>query len=746
MRRAFRCCTWPWLLWLGGALILGFSGCGREVTGPVVREPVAPTNLPKTAEVSADSNACMACHKEVFQSWEHSHHAWAQRAIDPAMDGKAFRVGKQADGIDQWEFSGGEDPTLGWQHGGQQILGKPTMAIGKVPLVQYLVPTEQGRYQVPGMAWDVAREEWFSIFGSEQREPKEWGHWTQRGMNWNSQCAWCHMTDFRKGYTPETDSYQSTWAKPSIQCAQCHGPAVSNPAPGACLVARPAKLSPRVQMDNCASCHARRGELDENFRAGADFHNHFQLALPSQPGLYYADGQQRDEVYNFTSLLLSKMGHAGVTCLDCHDAHSGKTKLPVENNALCMSCHGPGSITGGKTAVRIQPTEHMFHAAGTPGGRCVDCHMRQTPYMGRDWRHDHGFHVPDPLLTKELGIPNACNQCHGDKTVDWAIGHVDTWYGKKMQRPERERTRAVAQAQAGDVNAIENLLAVYPKTEIGAWKATILRLMAPWATRPDVAKLAQNSAVDADPLVRTAAAVLLGAHPSEPSHAGILQTLRADPIKAVRVEAAWSSLEAVAQDTPVAREIEAWIRQSADQPGGALRHARWMMKQGDHAAVEAAFRRAIVWDATSALPRREFSVYLAGRGRLEESVSYLEEAMPIEPDSAEIPYLLALAKAELGQPDAAEKALREAIRRDPTFARAQYNLGLLLVASGQVDSALAALREAEKNDPISPDAPYARATIHAQRGEIPQAKEAAREALRRDAACQPAQELLQALP
>ena len=39
--------------------------------------------------------------------------------------------------------------------------------------------------------------------------------------------------------------------------------------------------------------------------------------------------------------------------------------------------------------------------------------------MARDPRHDHGFTIPDPLLTKELGIPNACNRCHADKTVDW---------------------------------------------------------------------------------------------------------------------------------------------------------------------------------------------------------------------------------------------------------------------------------------------------------------------------------------
>ncbi len=29
--------------------------------------------------------------------------------------------------------------------------------------------------------------------------------------------------------------------------------------------------------------------------------------------------------------------------------------------------------------------------------------MTNTTYMGRDPRRDHGFHVPDPQLTKEHG-------------------------------------------------------------------------------------------------------------------------------------------------------------------------------------------------------------------------------------------------------------------------------------------------------------------------------------------------------
>ena len=53
--------------------------------------------------------------------------------------------------------------------------------------------------------------------------------------------------------------------------------------------------------------------------------------------LYYADGQQRGEVYIWGSFLQSKMYANGVTCSDCHNPHSGK--LRAEGNGLCATCH-----------------------------------------------------------------------------------------------------------------------------------------------------------------------------------------------------------------------------------------------------------------------------------------------------------------------------------------------------------------------------------------------------------------------
>ena len=67
-----------------------------------------------------------------------------------------------------------------------------------------------------------------AVFGDEQRRPGEWGHWTGRGMNWNSMCAHCHFTEFKKNYDPASDRYASTWREHGVGCAQCHGDLPAN--------------------------------------------------------------------------------------------------------------------------------------------------------------------------------------------------------------------------------------------------------------------------------------------------------------------------------------------------------------------------------------------------------------------------------------------------------------------------------------------------------------------------------------
>ena len=76
--------------------------------------------------------------------------------------------------------------------------------------------------------------------------------------------------------------------------------------------------------------------------------------------------------------------------------------------------------------------------------------------MARDPRRDHSFNSPDPAMSLELKIPNACTMCHKDKDDQWAARVVEQYYGKtpKMAR-YRDRTRAVQWAYDGDSRALD---------------------------------------------------------------------------------------------------------------------------------------------------------------------------------------------------------------------------------------------------------------------------------------------------
>ena len=48
--------------------------------------------------------------------------------------------------------------------------------VGVEPLRQFLVRAAGGRFQVTEIAYDPSRDDWFDIFGEEDRKPGEGGH------------------------------------------------------------------------------------------------------------------------------------------------------------------------------------------------------------------------------------------------------------------------------------------------------------------------------------------------------------------------------------------------------------------------------------------------------------------------------------------------------------------------------------------------------------------------------------------
>ena len=694
----------------------------------------------------AGSASCRECHAEAHQKWAGSHHAEAERLVQTNRDRTAFDPAR--------EFKHGTQKTfVQWHNGFAQIAGlglshqwetnSVARVIGEDPLRQFLIAFPGGRFQVQEASYDPRSNEWFNVFGAEDRQPGEWGHWTGRGMNWNSMCAACHNTRVQKNYDAASDSYHTTMSEPTVSCEACHGPLKAHVEwqkkyGGTNDPAFP-KLSREQVFNMCESCHARRADLTGDFVPGDKFDDHFELATADASELFYPDGQIHDEDYEATAFLGSKMQHAGLTCLDCHPRSLHMAKL--HGNALCMQCHKGGF----PKAPAIIPTEHSHHADGSAGNECANCHMPQTVYMQRHSRHDHGFTIPDPLLTKQFGVPNACNRCHADKSTDWSLTNIIAWYGDKMQRHTRERAQIIARARNGEESSRTNLVRLLQTEEIPYWRAVAANLLGGWVIDPNVTAALLQGLNDTNAMVRSACVRSLAPLVDDESVAKALQPKLADPLRNVRIAAALALRATLDLNSPAAADLKRFLEINADQPAGQLQLGAFEIARGNLTNALGYFQTAVKWDPYSPGIRHELAIVFSQLGRMPDAVAQLEEAVKLAPKDAEFHYKLALALNESGDTNRMLTELESAVQCDPRHARAWYNLGLARSTRGDETGALAALVRAESGDPADPRAPYARATVLARMGKTAEARLAARRALELDPNFSAATALLQQL-
>jgi tetratricopeptide (TPR) repeat protein len=378
--------------------------------------------------------------------------------------------------------------------------------------------------------------------------------------------------------------------------------------------------------------------------------------------------------------------------------------------------------------------------------------MPETTYMQRHARRDHGFTIPDPLLTKEHNIPNSCNRCHADKTADWALEACNKWYGDKMNRPTRTRAEWVAQARVGTAGAHTNLLKMLAEEKNPFWRAVAVNLLRGSIREPGVLVALQAAAKDPSDLVRGMAARSLGANepdrsgPNTLTPPGVLPPeLLDDPSRSVRIDAAWGLRRTIDPDSRAGSELLHYLDFNRDQPTGLTQWATYLEDRGDGPGALAAFKLAVDWDHGSAPLRSNYAIALSMAGRQEEAVNQLSEAVKLAPREAQLRYTYALALNEVNRAAEARTQLEQAVQLDPQFGRAWYNLGLARNAANEPQPALEALARAEALDPQNAEAPYAAATILAHLQRFHEAADAAQRALKIDPNYREAADLLRML-
>ena len=700
-----------WVPLLGVAALLAlllaavrFLRTGEAPEPRTVAPAPVPTAMPGDLEL-VGSGACARCHAAEYASWQGSQHAVAMQVADEkTVLGDFSDAGFRHQGVTS-RFFRRDGQFLVSTDGPDGKTGEFEIryTFGVYPLQQYLVELEGGRLQALSIAWDARPEaeggqRWFHLYPGERIAHDDELHWTQRQQNWNHMCADCHSTNLQKNYDDATGTYDTTWSEISVGCEACHGPgsahvvlaerAATDGRPleasgltaklderrGAAWTIDPAtgnatRSAPREsdrEIEVCAQCHSRRGQFSNAYQPGELLLDHYRPALLDE-GLYHPDGQQRDEVYNWGSFLSSRMYAMGVTCGDCHDPHTGRLRAP--GNDICAQCHA---------ASRYDQAGHHFHQPGTPGAACASCHMRTETYMVVDPRHDHSFRIPRPDLSANLGVPDACNQCHADRPAKWAADAIRQWY------PERKPgfqgfAEAFAAADRADPSATIALTQVAANHEESAIaRASALRRLA--RTPGENALNAAEAALD-DPsaLVRAAAIEVFDVVP--PAQRRAVLPLLADPSRTVRMQAA-RALAALPTATFDAAAVEAFgraageyvaaERHNADRPEHRTNLGGFLAERGDFAAAESEFRAALRLDARYTPAWANLADMLRAQGRETEAESTLREGIATLPADATLHHALGLSLVRQQRSDEALRELRRATELDPDNARFRY--------------------------------------------------------------------------
>jgi Flp pilus assembly protein TadD len=751
-----------WRLWALAlaAVVLAASSLGGKGM------PDGATDTPPATFVGAES--CGSCHAAEAKSWRGSHHALAMaHASEASVLGDFDNATFEHFGV-RSRFFRDSGKYLVETDGadGKLATFEIKYTFGVEPLQQYLVAFPDGRLQALPIAWDSrpkakGGQRWLHLYPDEAIGAGDELHWTKIAQNWNFMCASCHSTNLHKNYDAFADKFATTYSEIDVGCEACHGAgsrhvdwaqrgADAAGAPDVGLVVRfderananwtrnegapsPHRATPpaevRKEVETCGLCHARGAELKEDWIPGHVL-SETHLVTPIERQLYSADGQMVDheETYNYVPFKQSRMYAVGVTCSDCHDPHSAKLRTTVAET--CLSCH----------AAELATPAHSHHEKADPPLDCASCHMPARDYMVVDVRHDHSFRIPRPDLSVALGTPNACNDCHKDKTALWAKTAVEQWFGP--QRKGYQTYAPAFHAAWGDAVDAATLLreATRPEASPAVARASALAELAAYPS-PQTLESARKALADLDPMVRIGALAALEPAPTDRT-LPLVAPLLADPALAVRLAAVSLLATASPADLPEAyrgafakavEEFEATQKFNADRPEARATLAGFYARRGrlDDAAQQydaalklnplfspAAIGLAEIYsrrgDGAKALYVLQSAAASGGGGavhhalglqlvrakRYDEALAELKRAVDLSPEDARFAYVYAVALNSLGQRDKARAELDRALALHPGD---RDLLSGAIAFSRDAGDAGATLRFAERLSAVVPD-------------------------------------------
>jgi predicted CXXCH cytochrome family protein len=434
---------------------------------PVIWHGYSGTRAGKADEDYVSSKACIACHGDHYASWARTYHSRMTQDVDVSSVQGDFKHDNTLD----YE---GVHATMTERNGSffmnLQMPDKTSRSyqiertVGSRRIEQYLTKEEGGYMRLP-LAYDLVNRRWMSLNGSFFYPDNDnfFQHWS----TWDGNCVFCHNVKAQPHLNFQTKKYSTEVAELGIACGSCHGAGAAHADAAASpftrtywrlsptadrLITNPKKLSSERSTMVCGHCHGQRvpepfdriqqilGNGDP-FNAGEDLAAYYRpVTRDTKVGSYsfsnrfWSDGSPRLTAYEYQGLVRSRCFTDGVpgnriNCLSCHSMHEGDAagQIKPENRTdqPCLVCHE--KYRGAEALV-----QHTGHLAESTGSRCYNCHMPRVVFGVMSVHPTHDITNPDPELTVTQSIPNACNQCHLDKSVNWAIAASKKWWPKRF--------------------------------------------------------------------------------------------------------------------------------------------------------------------------------------------------------------------------------------------------------------------------------------------------------------------------
>lgn len=418
------------------------------------------------------SNKCVSCHTDHHASWAKTYHSrMTQEARPESVQGDFERdntfeyMGVKArmekrDGLFSMNLTYPDSRT-------QSFTIERT--VGSRRIEQY-VTKQDGQYIRLPLAYDLVNRRWMSLNGSFFYPDGE--NYFQHVAKWDANCVFCHNVKAQPNFDKERGRFDTEVTELGIACGSCHGQAADHAEEASSPVTRtlwrlfddsatkivnPKELSPERSMMICGHCHGQRvpepmGRIAEILAKGDPYDSGEDLSSFYSPvthetsigefsfaNRFWANGSPRLTAYEYQGILRSgcfvRGDHAErINCLTCHSMHDGdpKGQIKAENrtNRPCLECHQ-------EYEAPAELARHTGHAVDSSGSKCYTCHMPRVVYGIMSIHPTHDITVPDPQLTASQSVPNACNQCHLDKSVNWSIDAVRRMWPRRFQAAQQ---------------------------------------------------------------------------------------------------------------------------------------------------------------------------------------------------------------------------------------------------------------------------------------------------------------------